>query len=86
MPIVADFVQLWKDVAERRGRLSAIMSRRDIGSGDVYSDELAEIERRVQEDTRRVDGYVDELHQLGVLPNGPEGLVEFPTIIDGTVG
>jgi hypothetical protein len=84
--ITADLARLSRDVIERRERLSHLHSGRPADSGDPYSDELAEIENELELDTRRLHEYVDELRELGVEPkNGPEGLVDFPSKIDGRV-
>jgi hypothetical protein len=82
--IVTDLAQLSRDVIERRERLSHLLAGREIEEGDPYGEELAEIERELEQDTRRLSEYVDELRQLGVEPkNGPEGLVDFPAMMDG---
>jgi hypothetical protein len=81
--ITTDLVQLWKIVAEKRERLSVILARRDLGTSDPYSDELAGVERGLQDEMRRVQDYLRELRQLGVEPGAPEGYVDFPSTLDG---
>ena len=58
-----------------------------VQDGDyVYKDqELAEIEKDLERDTRRLQEYIAELRQLGVEPKGPDGLVDFPSMMDGRV-
>lgn len=82
--IASDLARLSRDVTERRERLSMLMGGRDREAHDLYSEELAQIEDELERDGEQLQEYVEELRQLGVEPkNGPEGLVDFPTVIDG---
>jgi hypothetical protein len=84
--IVTDLAKLSKDVVERRERLGYLQANREQRKGDVYSDEVAEIEAELERDTQQLYDYVEELRQLGVEPkNGPEGLVDFPSLVDDRV-
>src|SRR6185369_13158354 len=57
---------------------------RNAQSADIYSEELTQGEQEIEKDSRRLREYVEELLKLGVEPkNGPEGLVDFPALIDG---
>jgi len=84
--IVKDLAELSREVIERRERLTVLQAGRDrnVRGGDVYGQELEQIEQEIEKDTQRLQEYVDELRQLGVEPkNGPEGLVDFPAMLDG---
>jgi hypothetical protein len=81
--IVTDLVQLSCEVTDRRHRLNHLLSGRDLEANDVYSDELAEVERGLRRDTQRLREYVEELRQLGVEAKGDDGLVDFPAILEG---
>ncbi len=82
--ITGDLANLAKDVVERRHRLALLTSGRDLKHGDPYSDELATMETDLERDAIRLQGYVDELRELGVEPKGAvEGLVDFPCRLDG---
>jgi len=82
--ITSDLANLAKDVVERRHRLALLTSGRDLKPGDPYSDELAQMEAELERDAIRLQGYVDELRELGVEPKGAvEGLVDFPCMLDG---
>lgn len=82
--IVTDLSQLSRDVVERRQRLADLTAGRDIETSDLYGEELAHIKQELEKDTGRLQEYIDELRQLGVEPkSGPEGLVDFPAVIDG---
>jgi hypothetical protein len=82
--IVADLAGLSREVVERRRRLSLLMEGRQASRGDPYHDELLQIEEELDKDGRRLQGFVEELRQLGVEPtSGPEGLVDFPAMIGG---
>jgi hypothetical protein len=82
--IAGDLAQLSQEVMDRRTRLAHLLGDRQPTAGDLYSEELAQIEEELQKDTRRLQEYVDELRHLGVEPKGgPEGLVDFPSLMDG---
>ena len=81
--IVSDITSLSREVIERRHRLSHLTAGRDLDKSDLYTGELAEIEKDLERDTRRLQEYIRELRQLGVEPKGPEGLVDFPASMDG---
>jgi hypothetical protein len=84
--ITGDLATLAKDVVERRHRLALLTSGRDLKPGDPYSDELAQMEAELERDAIRLQGYVDELRELGVEPKGAvEGLVDFPCKLDGRI-
>lgn len=82
--IVTDLAQLSREVIERRRRLSFLMDGRAADSDDPYREELVQIGEELEKDNRRLREYVEELRELGVEPtSGPEGLVDFPAIVDG---
>jgi hypothetical protein len=82
--ITSDLASLAKDVMERRHRLALLLRGRHRKSNDPYSEELAQMEADLERDTLRLQGYVEELRDLGVEPKGAiEGLVDFPAQIDG---
>lgn len=85
--IMSDLVQLSRDVSERRQRLAYLTDGSDLfdsNETDPYREELAQVQRDLEEDQLRLQGYADELVELGVEPKSVvEGLVDFPSIIDG---
>jgi hypothetical protein len=83
--IVRDLADLSREVIERRERLSVLQAGHDRHkSHDLYAEELAQVEQELEKDTERLQEYVNELRELGVDPkNGPEGLVDFPAMMDG---
>ncbi len=82
--IVRDLAQLSCDVVDRRERLTELTAGRDLQEGDPYGDELAQMEVELEKDAAVLQGYIRELNELGVEPrSGPEGLVDFPALIDG---
>jgi hypothetical protein len=82
--VAKDLSDLSRDVIERRERLAHLLAGRNKQSTDLYGEELAQIEEELEKDGNRLREYVEELKRLGVEPkNGPEGLVDFPTLIDG---
>ncbi len=82
--IVRDSTELSREVIERRERLSTLLAGRLRDTHDVYREELVQIEEELQNDSRRLQEFVEELLQLGVEPRSvTEGLVDFPTVMDG---
>jgi hypothetical protein len=82
--IVSDLAQLSRDVIERRERFEQLKQRRASRGHDVYDQELAQVEEELQRDAEQLQEYVNELLELGVEPkSGPEGLVDFPSYLDG---
>lgn len=84
--ICEDLAALSKDVVERRERLAALRGGRKADQRDVYSEELAQAEEELEKDLERLQGFVDELRELGVEPKNPlEGLVDFPCQMEGRI-
>lgn len=82
--IVKDLAELSREVVERRERLAALQTGRERSQSDLYAQELAQIEQDLERDTEQLQEFVGELRALGVEPkNGPEGLVDFPAMLDG---
>lgn len=82
--IVTDLAGLSREVIERRRRVSLLLDSREADRGDPYREELVQISEELEKDNRRLQGYVEELRELGVEPtSGPEGLVVFPAMFDG---
>jgi len=84
--IARDLSELAREVVERRERLAHLAAGRPQAGGDLYQAELAQIEDELENDTRRLGDYIRELRELGAEPKNPiDGLVDFPTIMDGRV-
>lgn len=82
--IATDLAELSRDVIERRERLSMLVAGRERDKRDLYGEELAHVEEELERDTERLQGYVEELRELGVEPkNAPEGLLDFPAVMEG---
>ena len=85
--IVSDIVTLYRDVHERRERLTRmrqIPGSENQDQGNVYSEEVGEIEKELEKDILRLESYVEELKELGaVLKDAVVGLIDFWTVIDG---
>jgi hypothetical protein len=85
--ITQDIVDLFKDLHERRDRLTKVRQapgadRRS--DDDMYGEELEDVEREIEGDIQRLEGFVDELRELGVqLKDFVKGLVDFPHLMDG---
>lgn len=82
--IVSDLVELSREVVERRQRVAMLSSDKPGKSNDPYQEELVQVKKEIDNDTRRLHDYVEELRALGVEPkSGTEGLVDFPAMLDG---
>lgn len=82
--IAKDLSSLSRTVIERRERLAHLLDGREADEDDPYAEELAQMGKELEKDNLRLQGYVDELLVLGVEPkNGPEGLIDFPSEMDG---
>jgi hypothetical protein len=85
--IVADIVNLYRDVSERKDRLESLQRRRanvPRRQDDPYQEEVEQIQQDLDREVERLQGYVDELHGLGVELKDPvAGLVDFPATIEG---
>jgi len=84
--IASDMANLARDVVERRERLALLTEGRDRQEDSPYREELVQVEQELEKDAQRLQGYVNELTQLGVEPkNAIEGLLDFPSVMDGRV-
>jgi hypothetical protein len=82
--ITADIVELSSDMVDRRRRLNLLRADRRDDTHDVYSEELAQVDRDLEADRKRLYEFAEELRELGVeLKDAVAGLVDFPTVIDG---
>lgn len=84
--IVRDIVSLFHDTEQREERLQEIRSLRPERRNfdDVYTEEVDQVERELDEDRNRLRGFVDELQSLGVeLKDPAQGLVDFRSESEG---
>src|SRR5262245_5986843 len=81
--IAADIASLSESLMERRDRLQQMLANRPALRRDPYSDELLQVQREMEIDAERLQEYVQELRDLGVEAKGPQGLVDFPSMMDG---
>ena len=84
--IVSDIVELFPEVRDREERLARINRSRSRESrpDDLYSEEVDQVRLDLERDVERLQGYIEELHELGVEFKDPVmGLVDFPAQRDG---
>ncbi|QDU80869.1 hypothetical protein Pla110_26050 [Polystyrenella longa] len=85
--IVSDIVELYNDVHERRNRLARVRhnsNKTTRAEDNPYEEEVLHIEKELEADIDRLDGFVEELQKLGVELKDPvKGLVDFPTYHEG---
>src|SRR5688572_8403481 len=81
--IVGDIVRQFHTVNELKGRLSAVSRDRKRGGNDPYSEELAQSQAEMESQEEKLASYINELTKLGVELKGPDGLCDFPSLMDG---
>jgi len=82
--ITRDLVSLSSNVVDQRRALSQLLAGREMDSDNPYHSELEEVQRQLDQDKARLQEYVVELKQLGIVPkDGLEGLVDFPALMNG---
>jgi hypothetical protein len=83
--IVEDIVQLYRDVHQRRQRLSEFrQAPADRGDPSLHDEEVDQMQHELERDIERLEGFVEELQELGVELKDPvAGLIDFRTLIDG---
>lgn len=84
--IVSDIVELYPEVRDREERLTRITRGRskEARADDPYSEEVEQVRQELERDVERLQGYIDELLELGVEFKDPVmGLVDFPAMRNG---
>ena len=84
--IVSDIVELFRDVRDREERLNSLRrgETSDSNRDDAYSEEVEQIRLDLEKDVEKLQGFVDELQELGVEFKDPVmGLIDFPAMRDG---
>lgn len=86
--IVGDIVSLHRDVSDRKSRLDSLRGRKGKSAAqqrdDMYRDEVVQEEKNLDRDVARLQGYVEELNDIGIELKDPHlGLVDFPTVVNG---
>jgi len=84
--IVSDIVELFRDVRDREERLNSVRRGETDSSNreDPYSEEVEQIRADLEKDVEKLQGFVDELQELGVEFKDPVlGLIDFPAMRDG---
>lgn len=82
--IVADLLPLWQQVRGTRVRIKHLIDAHGLQEDDPYSDEVRAIRENLTRDTLRMEGYIDELRQLGAEFRGSrDAHVCFPSMLDG---
>ena len=82
--IVTDIVAQYRTVNDLHQRLAALTSkRRKRSEDDPYAQEVAQSEGELEAEETKLREYVEELEKLGVELKGPDGLCDFPSLLDG---
>lgn len=83
--ITRDLSELAQSVIDRRERLAHLLSGRSVTAKDPYGSELLAVQKELERDIEKLQAYVEELKELGVEAKGPQGLVDFPALMDGRI-
>jgi len=80
--IVTDIVERFGELSDLRNRLEILQgSRREALSG-LHREEVEEVEHDFERKKEELQTLVEELKGLGVELKGPDGLVDFPAMMD----
>ena len=88
-PIVTDVIRQWEVVRDLEQRLTTVDRRKSAGAGsesdgpDLYEEELAQSRGQLDAEKASLNGYLEELEDLGVELKGADGLCDFPSLRDG---
>ena len=80
--IATDIVQKFRELGDLRERLELLQGTRSQGLSSAHREEVEEVEREFERTKDGLAGLVAELGELGVELKGPDGLVDFPAIMD----
>lgn len=83
--ILTDLAPLWQTVQGTRKRIEHLVGNREVERGNPYSDELTAMQEKLVRDTLRVEGFIDELREVGVEFKGARQQCHtcFPTMLEG---
>lgn len=81
--IVRDIVELAQDLQQREERLERIRSGNKTRLGNAHQEELQQSQMELAKDAARLEEFHDELRKLGVELKGYDGLIDFPSRMDG---
>jgi hypothetical protein len=81
--IVADIVQKFHELHDLHARLEVLQGSRRDALTAAHREEVEEVERDFEQKQDELRVVVDELQGLGVQLKGPDGLVDFPALLDG---
>jgi hypothetical protein len=80
--IATDIVAKFRDLNDLRGRLEILQGSRREGLSKAHREEVEEVERDFEQKKNELHTLVEELRGLGVDLKGPDGLVDFPAVMD----
>src|SRR5262245_28418860 len=81
--IVADIVAKFRELHDLHGRLEVLQGSRRDALTTAHREEVEEVERDFAKKKDELQVVIDELQGLGVQLKGPDGLVDFPAMLDG---
>lgn len=64
--IVADLEPLWQSVYGTQRRVQHLIEGREIDANNLYTDELRATQDQLARDSQKVEGFIDELREIGV--------------------
>ena len=80
--IATDIVQKFRDLSERRDRMEFLQNTRREAMSEAHREEVEQMERDFEKGREELYALVEELRKLGVELKGPDGLVDFPAILE----
>lgn len=82
--IVGDIVELAAEINETQQRLAYLGNGRNLNSQDPYSEELNSMHSVIDEKSRRLQHFLDELMALNIdATHAEQGYIHFPAMRQG---
>jgi hypothetical protein len=80
--IADDIVARIRDLSEQHDRLEFFQQSRREGLSEAHREEVEQMEQAFEKGKEELSALVEELRSLGVDIKGPDGLVDFPAMLD----
>lgn len=80
--IASDIVERFRGLSEQHDRLEFLQNSRREGMSQAHREEVEQMEQSFEKGKEELGSLVEELRSLGVELKGPDGLVDFPAMLD----
>ena len=80
--IATDIVEKFRELSVLHGRLEILQGSRREALTQAHREEVEEVEKEFEKKKAELKSLAEELNNLNVELKGPDGLVDFPAIMD----